>query len=162
MKYILFIPLVFLFSFMHPFYLGVADLKYSASQRSLQCAVKLFTNDLEAALNKVNKTKVDLINYKDTSATAKLLNDYITKRFHLKLNGQPRSFEFIGFEREEEATWMYLEYNNCEIPKKIEVSNSLLFDYLKNQTNIVHAEVNGTKKSAKASNPWTNFIFDFL
>lgn len=162
MKYILFAGLFFLFSFKHPFYLGVVDLKYNAAQKSIQCAVKLFTNDLEDALKKITRSSVDLINIKDTARVEKLLNKYISERLSLKVNGTARTFEFIGFEREEEATWVYIEYAKCELPQKMEVRNSLLYDYLKGQTNIVHIEVNTTKKSLKASNPEKDFIFVFL
>lgn len=127
----------------------------------MQCAVKLFTNDLEDALKKITKGSVDLINIKDTVKVEKLLNTYISERLSLKINGKVRAFEFIGFEREEEATWIYIEYTKCEFPKKTEVINSLLYDYLKGQSNIVQMEVNDSKKSLKASNPAKDFIFVF-
>lgn len=160
MKYILSVCLLVVFSFKHPFYLGLTELTYDAKQRSMQCAVKLFTNDLEAALKKINKRSVDLINIKDTTDTENILQTYLQKRLVLKINGKLKTFVFIGFEREEEAIWMYLEYGNCDLPKKVEIQNTLLFDYIDTQTNIVHLEVMGIKKSLKSSYPDKDFIFD--
>lgn len=160
-KYILITTLVFLFSFKHPFYLGVTELKYDTKTKSMQCAVKLFTNDLEDALKKINGKSVDLINVKDTASTTKILNSYLASHLALKINDKPITFKFIGFEREEEAIWMYLEHEKCEVPRKIEVRNTLLYDYLSGQTNIVHTEVGEFKKSLKASNPESDFVFLF-
>lgn len=160
MKIILFVS-VFISTLFHPFYLGMTDIRYKSQERSLQCSVRLFTNDLENALSRLNQRQVDLINYRDTTAVAQLLKDYLKKRFALTLNGTKRNFDFIGFEREEEATWMHLEFRDCEAPQKIEIQNALLYDFLRTQANIIHVEVNGEKKSSKAENPQKDFIFDF-
>lgn len=152
--------LPFLLSSAHPFYLGVTSLEYNAREQVLQGSVKLFVNDLEDALKKSTKKPVDLINVKDTVGTTALLMAYLGSHFRLQVNGTPARFEFLGFEREEEALWMYVEYK-CEAPKKIQIQNSLLFDYLPDQSNIVHIEVNGIRKSAKTNNPEKDFSFTF-
>lgn len=151
----------FVFTSLHPFYLGVTDLRYHASSRALQCSVKLFTNDLEEALKRLHHRPVDLINYKDTTAVAQLLAAYVRKRFELRLNGKVRSFTWVGFEREEEATWVYLEYRNCETPAALQVKNTLLYDFLGNQAHILQVEVNGRRQSAKINNPDSSFVFTF-
>jgi len=145
----------------HPFYLGVTDIKYNAKEKTLQSSVKLFTNDLEEALGKLYKQKVDLINGQDKEKLNSLLSDYLKSRLIVKVNGKLQLFTFLGFEHEADAVWMYLEFKNCPTPKKVEVSNSLLYDFVKTQTNIVHCEVNGNKKSAKVSNPEKTLIFQF-
>lgn len=127
----------------------------------MQGAVKLFTNDLEDALKKTSRQPVDLINGKDKEALNKLLAEYIRKRLVLKLDGQQKEFSFIGFEREEEAIWAYIEYENCAPPKKIAVENSLLYDYLSGQSNIVSFELNGKKQSSKVTNPEKQLSFEF-
>jgi hypothetical protein len=73
----------------------------------------------------------------------------------------PKVFNFIGFEREQEAIWMYVEFTKCEPPKKIELENSLLFDDIMQQTNIVHMEVYGERKSLKSTYPDKQFLFKF-
>ncbi len=161
MKKVLAITLFILMAFAHPFYLGVVDLKYNATEKKLQGSVKLFTNDLEGALKKLNNKTIDLINTKDKESTSKILNDYLQKRLSLKINGKTCAYKLIGFEREEEALWMYIECDKSEIPKKIDVENTLLYEHLKEQMNIVHIEVNGTKKSLKANNPEKSLHFDF-
>lgn len=157
-----FVLVVFIFlAFKHPFYLGVVDLKFDAKEKKLQGSVKLFTSDLEAALKQIHHKTIDLINTKNKEETNKILFDYLQKHLNLKINGKAGNYKLIGFEREEEAIWMYVEFEKSEIPKKIEVENTLLYDHLKDQMNITHIEVNNSKKSLKANNPEKFLQFDF-
>ncbi len=160
-KVLVFISVFALTSFKHPFYLGVIDLKYTTNEKNIQGSVKLFTNDFEAALKKIYKQPVDLINSKDKVETEKIIADYILKHFSLKVNGQPKSFTVIGFEKEEEAIFTYIEFKNCALPKTIDIETTLLYDYLKEQMNIVHFECNGIKKSVKVNNPDKKIVFAF-
>jgi len=139
----------------------VVDLKYNPSEKSIQGSVKLFTNDFENALKKIYKQPIDLINSGNKEAIKKIIIDYITKHFYLKVNGELKTISIIGYEKEEEAIFTYIEIKNCAIPKTIDVENNLLYDYLKDQMNIVHFELNGIKKSVKVNNPDKKIVFTF-
>lgn len=153
--------LFFLVSFKHPFYLSVTELKYNSSQRTLQGSVKLFINDVEDALKKINGKTIDLVNPVDTSKTNDILKTYLQQRLLIKVNGLDKPYELIGFEKEQEAIWLYIEVKNCPRPKNLEVENSLLYDYIKEQTNIVHVEMNGVTKSSKVTYPEKSLDFGF-
>jgi len=162
MRKLLFVAAIFfLVSFKHPFYLSVTDLKYNPKDKAIQGSVKIFVNDLEGALKKINNKTIDLVNIKDSSQTKIMLKNYLSSRLILKVNGKVKIFELVGFEREEEAIWLYLEFKKCDVPKKVEVLNSILFESIAEQTNIVQVEVNNTKKSFKATNPDKDFVFGF-
>jgi hypothetical protein len=161
-KVLIFSFLIFLCSFKHPFYLSVTDLKYNVKEKAMQGSVKLFINDLEDALKKINKQTVDLINPKDTSKITAMLYDYLKKRLTIKVNNQLINYSLIGFEKEEAAIWIYIELKNCPDPKKIIVENSLLYDFLKEQTNIIHCEVKGEKQSLKLNYPEKLATFEFV
>jgi hypothetical protein len=162
MKRLVFFCIIVLgFSFAHPFYLSVTDLKYNTKEKAIQASVKVFVNDLEAALKKISKKPVDLINPKDTAQTNKLLAAYLATHFNLKLNGEPKTFDFIGFELEQEAIWLFVEFKKCNLPKKVEIENAVLYDFIKDQTNIVNMEVNGKLKNTKVSYPEKKLLFEF-
>jgi hypothetical protein len=160
-RILIFSLIIFLTSFMHPFYLCVTDLKYNAREKALQGSVKIFTNDLEEALKKMHKETVDLINVKDSTKTGKILAEYLKKRLTIKVNGEPKEYNFIGFEREQEAVWLYIEVKKCPAPKKIILENSILYDFIKEQMNIAHVEVGEQKKSLKVSYPEKVLEFEF-
>lgn len=144
----------------HPFYLSVTDLKYNEKERSLQGSVKIFTNDLEGALKKKHNRTVDLINIKDSLATRKILSDYLKEHLTISPDGNPKDYLMLGFEREEEATWIYIEIKNCSKPKTLHFENSILYDHIKEQTNIIHVEVGEEKKSYKVVYPESVLKFE--
>jgi hypothetical protein len=153
--------LLFCFSFKHPFYLSVTDLKYNEKEKSIQDSVKIFTNDLEGALKKKLGRTVDLINIKDKGEVSRIMKDYLNEHLRIFPDGEPKNYELIGFEKEEEATWFYIELKNCSRPKTIKIENSVLYDFIKEQMNIVHIELNGEKKSYKVNYPEKEIRFEF-
>lgn len=148
-------------SFYHPFYLSVTSLKYKPAQQAFQGTVKLFTSDLEDALKRINRKTVDLIHVKDSLDTRIKLQSYLDTHLRLSVNERDQKLDLIGFEIEEEAVWIYVEARNCKPPKRVRLQNSLLFDYLAGQTNIVEVEVNGQHRSGKALMPEKDFLFTF-
>lgn len=148
-------------SFMHPFYLGVIDLKYNKNEKAIQGSVKLFTNDLEVTLTKINRKTVDLINSKNKEETSKILFDYLSKHVKLTNNGKLTALKFIGYEIEQEAVWMYVEFSAINQPKGVNIECTLLYEQLKEQINIINLEVNNSKKVSKITNPETTINFQF-
>lgn len=147
------ICLVFSFNLKHPYYLGVSELKYNAKQKTINVSIRLFTNDLEAALKRTTAQHIDLINPPDKAHADTLLFHYINKRLNVMINTRQCKLNYIGYEKEEESIWAYLEIAQPTEPKKITVENALLFDFLPQQINIVHIDVNAIKKSTKLINP---------
>lgn len=148
-------------AFKHPFYLSVSDLKYNNKEQLIQGSIKIFVNDFEDALTKLNGKRVDLIHPSDKKYIEKLISDYLLKRFSIKLEKKLVNFTVIGYEILQEATWVYIESEVCTKPKKLEIENSILYDFLKGQANIVHIEVNGETKSSKVNCPDKNVMFEF-
>lgn len=153
LKNIIFVCLFLLPGKPHPFYLSVTDIKYNDKNKSLELACKMFTNDLEDALKRTTKKSVDLIHPKDKKETEKILFGYISKRLSISLNGKLRTLKFIGFEKEEDVIWTYMEIEKCEKPKQLNITTTLLYDFLKEQINLVSFDLNGNKQSSKVSNP---------
>jgi hypothetical protein len=137
----------------HPFFLSVTDMKYNEKNKSMEIACKMFTNDLEDALKRTTKKTVDLINSKDKTETQKLISDYITKRLTVSINGKIKTLKCIGYEKEDDVIWTYMEIEKCEKPKQLVIQNGLLYDFLKEQVNLVSFEIDGNKRSSKVSNP---------
>ncbi len=149
------------YHFKHPYYISVIDIKHNAVQKSLQISTRFFTNDLEDALDKVSHKKIDVLNPKNKAEVDSILFNYIKQRFSISINSKGQTLQFIGYEREEESIWAYLEIKKVNTPKALNINTKLLYDYLPSQINIVHAEVNGIKKSSKVTNPDSKVEFSF-
>src|SRR5579871_208896 len=145
----------------HPLYVTVTEINHNAKDKTLEISCKIFTNDFEAALEKVNKKKTDLSEPKEKVAADKAVNDYIQKHFQIKVDGKPVIMEFVGSEKQTDATWSYFQVNNVASVKKIEVMNNLLYETFEGQIAIMHVTVSGNRKSTKISSPEANAVFDF-
>ncbi len=145
----------------HPFYLSVTELNYDPVEKNLQISCKLFTDDIENTLRKSSKSYIDLLNPAKKNNSEKLLNDYIQKHLTIKADDKNISYRFLGYEHEEEAIWCYFESEVLPEPKKLDVNNSLLYDYLPEQFNIVHVTVSGKRQSSKVNSPESKLSFKF-
>ena len=150
-----------LVSSFHPYYVSVTDIKYNEQEQTIQISCRTFTDNIEDALRKIYKRQVDVLHPKDKKEVENLLMDYISKHVKIKVNGKLQTISFIGYEKEEEAVWTYVEIKNVEAPKSLIIENSLLYDYLPQQLNMVHVEVKGKKQSSKVTNPEKELVFNF-
>src|SRR5882724_9495876 len=145
----------------HPLYITVTDINHNAKDKTLEISCKMFTNDFEAVLEKAAHGKVDLSDAKNKTATDKLIADYVQKHLQLKVDGRPAVIQFVGSEKEEDGTWSYFQVSNIPSVKKIDVSNSLLYDNFNQEINIMHASVGGVKKSTRLDYPDSAASFEF-
>ncbi len=146
----------------HPFFLSVTDLKYDQKESTFQISCKLFIDDFENALQKkYPKTDIDLFNPKNKVELDKIVNDYIQNNFKIQVNRLSLQYNYLGFEKEAEAIWVYFESRKVKKPTKVEIINSVLYDLLPEQTNIVHCSVLNDRKSKKVVNPENRLSFEF-
>ena len=77
------------------------------------------------------------------------------------VDGKPVKLTYIGYETEKESAHCYFQVDHIATVKKIEISNSILYDFIDSETNIMHVTVNGTRKSGKVSYPEKDAVFQF-
>jgi len=145
----------------HPLYITVTDINHNAKDKTLEISCKMFTNDFEAVLEKAALGKVDLSDTKNKTATDKLIADYVEKHLLLKVDGRPAVIQFVGSEKEEDGTWSYFQVTNIPSVKKIDVSNSLLYDNFNQEINIMHVTVGGERKSTRLNYPDASVVMEF-
>ena len=145
----------------HPLYVTVTEINHNAKDKTLEMSCKIFTNDLEGAIEKTFGKKIDLSAEKGKPANDKLVKDYITKHLQLKVDGKPVELQFVGSEKETDATWSYFQVNNVPSLGKLNISNTLLYESFSNEINIMHVTVSGNRKSTKLNSPDAITEFDF-
>lgn len=137
----------------HPFYVSVTEINHNAKDKTLEISCKLFAEDLEEILNKNYKTEVDFSLAKDKAAFDKLIPDYISRHFALAVDGKPVKLSYVGFEQDKESAYCYFQVDNVASVKKLDIGNSILYDFNDGQINIMHAVVNGKRHSTKLNYP---------
>jgi hypothetical protein len=153
--------LFLLITALHPFYVSVTEIHHNQKEKSLEITCKVFIDDMEDALRKSYKTKVDFSNDELQIINNKLVADYFTKRLILSADGKPVKLNFIGYEKDSESVYCYFEVPNVVSVKKLDMINSILQDYIDSQINIVHVTFNGNRKSYKLDYPHKQVSFTF-
>ena len=146
---------------LHPFYVSVTEFNYNSRESNLEISCKMFADDFENSLKRQYKTKIDLTHPQDVKQAEKIIFDYLQKHLQLKLNNNPATLEFVGFEKDAEAIWCYVQVSNVKSVNKLDIKNTLLYEAFESQINIMHVQSGGQRKSAKLSNPEQSCTFDF-
>jgi hypothetical protein len=143
----------------HPFHVSVVEINHNATDKTLEISCKIFTDDFEKALAQNypqetgKKLRVDLINPTDKKAMDTLVKKYILSHLSITVDGKALSFSYLGFEKDNEAVFSYIQADHISSVKKIEITNKLMQDMFTDQINIVHVIVNGERKSTKLDYP---------
>lgn len=145
----------------HPLYISVTEINHNAKDKILEVSCKVFTNDLEAVLEKMSGSRVDLSAAGEKTATDKLIDAYVEKHLRLRVDGRPVALHFVGSEKENDGTWSYFQVNDISSVKKIEAVDELLYDSFNQQINIMHVTVGGQRKSTRLDYPDANATFEY-
>jgi hypothetical protein len=137
----------------HPFYVSVTEINQNAKEKTLEISCKVFAEDLEETLKKNYKTTVDLSLAGDKGALDKFIPDYINKHLSLVVDGKPVRLSYVGYEKDKESAYCYFQVDNVVSLKKLDIINSILYDFNEGQINIMHVVVNGKRQSLKLNNP---------
>lgn len=132
----------------HTFYVSITHIEYNASNDSIEVSMKLFTDDLEEALEERTAQRLYLNTDKEIKKTDQYLQTYIQQHLSIQVDEKDIEIQFLGKEYEDDATWCYLEIKNIGGKfKKLSVQNSILTDTYDGQANLVHCSLEGKKKS---------------
>lgn len=146
---------------LHPIYVSVTEIEHNSKDKTLEISCKIFTDDFEKALRQQYNTHVDLLNPKEKAAMEKLVSAYVLKHLAVKTDGKPVALQYLGYEQQEEGIVSFYQATNIPSVKKLEVTDNILFEYKKEQISIIHAIVNGNRKSTKLINPEEKAGFEF-
>jgi hypothetical protein len=137
----------------HPLHVSTTEIEFNSKEKSLEISCRIFTDDFETVLGKQFKTKVDLNKQTMHTVMDELVKKYINANLQYKVNGKNLTATYVGFEKDNEATNIYLEIDNVSSLQSLNLSNSILYDLFDDQMNILHVVKAGTRKSVRANYP---------
>ncbi len=135
------------FTAAHKFYVSATDIEYNEKQRSLQIISHVFTDDLEDLLQMRYSKELTLVKGDEHPAADEYVEKYFRSKFGVTVNGEERSFSYIGKEYDKDQLLVYLEVEDVEPVKTLGVKNAILTDLFPEQKNVVKVEYGGTIKS---------------
>ncbi len=127
----------------HKYYVSLAQAEYNDETRTLEIAVRVFADDLELALTRLNKRAVYLDKTPDAST---LILAYLQTHFEIQNGkGETQKFKWVGIETKVDSVWIYIE---CPMPDGLtgaRARNTLFFELYPEQINTVNFKA-GTKR----------------
>jgi len=146
---------------MHEFHLSLTEIKHNSDNKSLEIAIKLFTDDLTVALQQAGAPKMELGTEAEPPQANEYIESYLKTHFKLTVNGKQTEFIYLGKEAELDATWCFVEVKDIRKVQFIQIENSFMLEAFDDQTNMVNLDINGRKKSGLARKGNTNLKFEF-
>ena len=145
----------------HPFFVSVVEIEHNTNNKSLEVSCKFFTDDFEQTIEHANRTSLDINSANYKSAFDKFIPFYINQHLALAVDGKQVKMNYVGYEVDKESVYCYFEVPNVAKLKNLDANNNLLYDFNKDQINIMHVMVNGKRVSKKLNNPDSRFSFQF-
>ncbi len=132
---------------LHKEYYSITEIKHSKKEQTLQISMRLFTNDIDLALNKHFSRTIELGTENETANADNLLVSYLNQKFTIWLNNKQITYEYLGKEFEKDVSYIYLECPIDEPISTLTVQNSVLTELYFEQENIVKIHINDLDKS---------------
>lgn len=151
---------LFLFQF-HAFFISVTEIVFNPKDKSVEVCSHIFTSDLENAFKAKNKKMIDFSLPADKAAADKFLSAYLKEKLKIAVNGKAISLNYYGYEINEDAVWIYADIKNISSVKTISVSNTILYDLIETQANMMQVIVGSNKQNTKLDNPNKEAVFNF-
>ncbi len=147
---------------LHKYYVGITEINHNKDNKTLEIAIKLFTDDFEQALMESGEQeKLFLGETNEKPQTDEAVVAYLDNNFEIEVNGKIADWTYMGKDASIEAVWSFLLVENVKKVKSIEVRNTCLLDILPKQTNMIHVFANGNKMSKNFNNSKVKHNFKF-
>lgn len=133
------LPVLLCMAFMppHDFHVSMTELEQNRENGRLEMTIKLFTDDLEKALEMEGVERLLLGDEAESEKADHYLNAYIQKRFEVESQEESVNWTFIGKEVEMDVTWCYLESDSIAPVEELKFESHLLTDVFDDQQNII-------------------------
>ena len=131
----------------HAYYLSICEIDHNPHTKALEITVKIFTDDLEGALEAQGVEKLNLGTPQEAKHASGHIFEYVQNKLMVIIDGDTVAFTNVGKEVEREVTWCYVEAKNVPPFKKLTVTNRLLIERHEEQANIVHVKTGKVRKS---------------
>ncbi len=131
----------------HKFYMSISQVNYAPEKKMLQITSRIFVEDLNKALEKKYHVEAFLGSEKESVEDVNYLKKYLSTAFSIKVNGQSKIINFLSKEMDGDVIVCYFNVRDISKLNAMEVSNSILIDWISEQQNIVHITAFGKKNT---------------
>lgn len=131
----------------HKFYVSTTNIEFVKEKESLQIITKIFTEDIEQALQARYNPSITLDSKKETETDESYLKKYLLQKIKIEVNGVPVIPTYLGKEYDIDIAKIYLEIENVSELQSLEIENKVLIDMFSEQQNIIHLTTPENRRS---------------
>ena len=102
-------------------------------------------DDIETALNSDYKINLQLTTKNELKNNDIYFKRYLKEKIHFKVDNIPKEFKYIGKEYDGDLVYFYLEIENINQLKTIDLTNNILTKHFPEQQNLVQSRKRGDK-----------------
>lgn len=131
----------------HKFYVSIYQVNYAQEKKMIQITSRIFVDDLNTILKEKYKKRTLLGETSESPEDVVLMKKYLTENFILKVNGQPKTINYLSKEMEGNVLICYYNIKDVSKIKTLEIQSTVLLDFTDEQQNIVHTSIYDKKQS---------------
>ena len=132
---------------LHNFHISTTSIRFVPEENSLQITTQVFIDDFESVLQQCCNNKTKLIPEIPQKEIDSLVQDYFRKNVTFKAQGKTLDFDFLGKVYKSDVLLAYMELQMDSIVSPFSIKNTIFFDYLTDQKNIIHLKLASKRKS---------------
>jgi hypothetical protein len=129
---------------LHDFHASLSEVKQNSKEMVYEVSLRVFTDDLEAALSLQTGTKFKLNSAPEMELA---LTSYLSKNWMLKLNGKSVGAHYLGKEFDQDVCYLYFEFPFEKVNDKVEIKNIVLLELFDDQTNLLNLQRSGGRRT---------------
>ena len=154
----------FIFSFSekiedHAIYVSVIELKEIEGGGRL--SVKVFYDDLEAAIQNSTGLALDLSDVFNCRGYSSDITDYFRSHLTLKINNEDIRYEFSQCEKNGDSIWLEYEFYTNQQWQYLNLENDHFMELFPTQTNVFSVEPTQGKKMFKLTKSESTYELNF-
>jgi|GEM_PF-1265637 len=134
----------------HKYYLSMTEIEVNQTTKVLKISCRLFTDDLERS---VRSQSLKGLHPEHSALNQASLKPYFLKHFSIWQSGKLQTSNVIGVEQDVDVTWVYIEVPYTSKSSDFRLVNTLLYDQLSEQVNLVVVKSNNSKQNFRLSYP---------
>lgn len=132
---------------LHDFHASITRIDYNTESKALEITVRAFTDDMSTGLDDFAGAKLNFGTPLESPNVNEKLPEFLKKHFKIEVDGKAVNYKYLGKEREDDATWIYLESEKVKPSKTVQVTNTLLTSLFDDQNNIINLNIRGQKNT---------------
>lgn len=126
--------------FPHPIYISTTEIDYNKESKSIEIAIKVFSDDMEKALTEIKGMKVEIGTDREHVNATEYIKEYIKKEFSLEVNGKQVELEYVNRKLIRDdffAMWILFKTPKVHRLKSLKLRNNILCDLHNDQQNFI-------------------------